>query len=262
MFEWREAGPFDLHLFTEGGSLEVTLFNLDREVIAAAGAEMPLGNEVAGEGYGHIHVPELPAGTYVLGFGPGGFATEYYWTTSLPPRIMEMAFHESYVLVWNSQPEQLYTVWSCFDLGAGSWNEEVSFWSEGPIMEWGDPALRPRRKFYKVGVSMNPEMLFGLWVNRSPETQNITQLEIRPEEDELFVHVWGKCHPEDCDWGEEGTAAADAYDGTITIVWDHGFAIEEQELSVIGEGYLKLVGHKEYFDERPEVFYTDIFVRP
>lgn len=262
MFEWREAGPFDLHLFTEGGSLEVTLFNLDREVIAAAGAEMPLDNEVAGEGYAHIHVAELPAGTYVLGFGPGDFATEYYWTTSLPPRIMELAFHEGCVFVWNSQPEQLYTVWSCFDLGAGSWNEEVSLWSGGPIMEWADPAVRPRRKFYKVGVSMNPEMSLGPWVNRSPETQNITQLEIRREEDELFVHVWGKCHPEDCDWGEEGTAVVDAYDGTLTIVWDHGFAIEEQELSMIREGYLKLVGHKQYFDERPEVFYTDIFVRP
>jgi hypothetical protein len=262
IFEWKEAGPFDLYLFTEGGSLEVTLFNWDREVIAASSAEMPLDNALPAEGYAHIHVAELPAGTYILGFGPGDFATEYYWTTSLPPRIMELGFHEGCAFLWNSQPDQLYTVWSCFDLDAGLWNEEITLRSEGPITEWADPAVRSRQKFYKVGVSMNPEMFLGLWVNQSLETQNITRLEIRPEGDELLVHAWGKCHPEDCDWGEEATAVADAYDGTLTIVWDHGFAIEKQELSMFREDYLKLLGHKDYLDDRTDVSYTDFFVRP
>ncbi len=267
IFGWHEEGDLNLYLFTEGGDhLEMTLYDLDGQIIATTVAEgdSPLGERAPGDSYGHIHVPDLPPGTYVLGFGPGDFATEYYWTTSLAPAVREIFLNREkhFEMVWDSLAEQMYTIYSCPDLQTGWWNEEASVWAEGPLMSWADANVRGIRKFYRVGVSMEPGMFLGAWVNESSETNNITHLEIREEEDELFVHVWGKCHPEDCDWGEQGTAVADAYDGTLTIVWDHGFAIEEQELSMIREGYLKLVGHKQYFDERPEVFYTDFFERP
>jgi hypothetical protein len=267
MFGWHEQGDLNLYLLTEGGNyLEMTLYDLDGQMIATTAGEgvRTLGEGTAGAYSGHLYVPDLPAGTYVVGFGPGDFATEYCWTTSLPPAVREIFLNRErhFEMVWDSLPEQMYTIYSCSDLQTGWWNEEASAWAEGPLMSWADANVRGTRKFYRVGVSMEPAMFFGPWVNEFSETNNITHLEIREEGDELLVHVWGKCHPEDCDWGEQATSVGDAYDGIITIIWDHGFAIETQELSMVREGYLKLLGHKDYLDDRTDVYYTDFFVRP
>jgi hypothetical protein len=43
----------------------------------------------------------------------------------------------------------------------------------------------------------------GLWNNVDAKTRSNTKLSIRREGDQYGIHAWGKCHPEDCDWGEE-----------------------------------------------------------
>jgi hypothetical protein len=42
----------------------------------------------------------------------------------------------------------------------------------------------------------------GAWVNADPATRGLSQIAIRSEGSQVFVHAWGRCHPRDCDWGE------------------------------------------------------------
>jgi hypothetical protein len=41
----------------------------------------------------------------------------------------------------------------------------------------------------------------GNWKNVDTNTQGITRIELTKSGGKIFVHAWGKCHPEDCDWG-------------------------------------------------------------
>ncbi len=43
----------------------------------------------------------------------------------------------------------------------------------------------------------------GRWKNADPATRGISQLNIHADGGQLIVRAWGKCHPNDCDWGEQ-----------------------------------------------------------
>jgi len=47
----------------------------------------------------------------------------------------------------------------------------------------------------------------GQWRNSDPNTSGITRLDIRVTGTNVTVQVWGKCHPEDCDWGRVSATA-------------------------------------------------------
>lgn len=47
----------------------------------------------------------------------------------------------------------------------------------------------------------------GNWKNTDPNTSGITRLEIKASGSQVTLHAWGKCHPEDCDWGEVSATA-------------------------------------------------------
>jgi len=42
----------------------------------------------------------------------------------------------------------------------------------------------------------------GNWQNTDPNTRGLTTLVISGNGNDLRMHAWGKCHPQDCDWGE------------------------------------------------------------
>ncbi len=44
--------------------------------------------------------------------------------------------------------------------------------------------------------------LTGNWKNTDPNTKGLTALLITGSGEALRVRAWGKCHPQDCDWGE------------------------------------------------------------
>ena len=71
----------------------------------------------------------------------------------------------------------------------------------------------------------------------------------------------GKMYPTDCDWGIETTATSDAVDGILNITWDHGFAIETQDLILLSDGRLKVVTFSDYLDDRPDKILTEYFIR-
>lgn len=42
----------------------------------------------------------------------------------------------------------------------------------------------------------------GTWKNVDRNTRGITTIKIKADGPNVRVHVWGKCHPKECDWGE------------------------------------------------------------
>lgn len=75
----------------------------------------------------------------------------------------------------------------------------------------------------------------GSWVNVDANTNAITKAKVRFQCQDLvingelyppgfpyYVHLYGKCHPTDCDWGEVG--ANRLSNGWIYTTIDHGFA--------------------------------------
>lgn len=53
-------------------------------------------------------------------------------------------------LMWSSEPEASYAVWSRASLSTAPWTLEVAIDSQGRLTRWTDPATSARAKFYRV----------------------------------------------------------------------------------------------------------------
>lgn len=68
--------------------------------------------------------------------------------------------------------------------------------------------------FFALRTTANP--LAGTWTNPAPEGRNgLNKLVIAATGNQLSIHAWGKCQPEDCDWGVQ-TAALDGEKATAS----------------------------------------------
>lgn len=99
----------------------------------------------------------------------------------------------------------------------------------------------------------------GHWINRDPNTRGITRVKIRAQGKNIYVHMWGRCHPYDCDWDEETTNISDALDGKIELKWNHGFAVRNQELYLLSESCLKLIGYTHFTDNSGRSDYDSVY---
>ncbi|MCK5028148.1 MAG: hypothetical protein KAR57_00845 [Bacteroidales bacterium] len=74
----------------------------------------------------------------------------------------------------------------------------------------------------------------GNWSNIDPDTRGITRVNVRficqdqilngqlyPPGPPFYIHIYGKCHPTDCDWGEVGAQQAGEF---VYATYDQGFA--------------------------------------
>jgi hypothetical protein len=74
----------------------------------------------------------------------------------------------------------------------------------------------------------------GSWANVNPQTSSITLVQVRfvcqdqilngkpyPPGPPYYIHIYGKCHPTDCDWGEVGATRPST---AITATYNQGFA--------------------------------------
>ena len=61
---------------------------------------------------------------------------------------------------------------------------------------------------YSAGVHAALSDFAGNWRNADTASPAITRLQVNVSGDGVTVHAWGKCHPQDCDWG---TVRAYAY---------------------------------------------------
>jgi hypothetical protein len=115
-----------------------------------------------------------------------------------------------------------------------------------------------------VSRALPPISLFlGSWTNENPDTGGVTRVEIRTESNTVYVHMWGKCHPTDCDWGETTTDISDANDGILSLTWVFYFKVETQQLSVLPDGRLQVTGHVHYTDDsgRQDRDYTEYYLK-
>lgn len=75
----------------------------------------------------------------------------------------------------------------------------------------------------------------GSWENVDPDTRSLTRIDLRfvcqdvmingqlhPPGPPWYVHLWGKCHPSDCNWGEVGAQRTGS--GYVYATYDQGFA--------------------------------------
>jgi hypothetical protein len=85
---------------------------------------------------------------------PGGFsATVDMGAYEYVPQAFALFIVEegpSPRLVWSSQLDTSYVVWSCLDLSAAVWNEEATVPSDGNATSWIDPDTASHWKFYRI----------------------------------------------------------------------------------------------------------------
>jgi uncharacterized protein YkwD len=103
----------------------------------------------------------------------------------------------------------------------------------------------------------------GSWTNKDPNTQSIARTSIRTDAAKVFVHMWGACAPTDCDWGETTTDITDVDDGVLSLMWDQGFEVRTQQVSLLPDGVLRVVDHSHFTDNsgRADLDSTDDFIR-
>ncbi len=89
----------------------------------------------------------------------------------------------------------------------------------------------------------------GEWTAEDADTRSLTRVAIRAEGDEAFVHVWGRCHPSDCDWGEAGADAdLDRPKPRLSVIYEPGFATEALSLRLVRPGLIAYRLETEFTD--------------
>lgn len=79
----------------------------------------------------------------------------------------------------------------------------------------------------------------GTWLNVDAKDGGITKLVLAENDSGTTIHAWGKCHPDDCDWGEAKLIVSGYNTSQRLAVWDRGFVMrymivrpENDELTV------------------------------
>ena len=85
----------------------------------------------------------------------------------------------------------------------------------------------------------------GEWTNKNFETQSVTRVHIRLDGDKIVAHEWGRCSPQECDWGD---ATATAKGSGLSVTWKTGFSIVTQELALLDDGSLQVSTHTHFTD--------------
>jgi hypothetical protein len=98
------------------------------------------------------------------------------------------------------------------------------------------------------------EVFWGNWVNVDPNTGGITRVVLEP----WSVHMWGACEPTDCDWGQTGYAI---HEDELQVVWDQGFVVEVQVLTLLADGSLRVETTSYFTDGTGTMTSTDTFAR-
>lgn len=76
-----------------------------------------------------------------------------------------------------------------------------------------------------------------------------------------YVHLWGKCSPSDCDWGEVAGRRLD--NGVIYSTYEHGFARRGIHMQSVSSGELWMYVYTQFTDGsgRPD-YEMELFMRP
>ena len=102
------------------------------------------------------------------------------------------------------------------------------------------------------------------WKNENPDSGAITRVDIDARLNQLIVHMWGKCHPTDCDWGTQSVPLSDTDKGVVRVRWNADFRVTQQEIRPLADRRLEVVGHTHFTDKsgRPDFDRVNYFLRP
>jgi hypothetical protein len=120
------------------------------------------------------------------------------------------------------------------------------------------PSIADTTSVMDTDPSRTSERLLGSWAGTDP--RGITNMIIRRDAGRILAHVWGACHPADCDWGEE---AVQVVNGTGTVTWNHGYAVVKMQLTPQRDGGLQVLWSSAYHDNsgRPNQTQTELFTK-
>ncbi|MGV3660904.1 MAG: hypothetical protein ACO1TE_12015 [Prosthecobacter sp.] len=112
-----------------------------------------------------------------------------------------------------------------------------------------------------AGGADGPAAAFvGDWCNRDFDTRGITRVRIYLDEGKIMVHMWGRCHPMECDWGETVATITPEDKRTLALTWEQGFATSVQKLILQEDGTLWLSGDRSYkTPNRPPLKETGVY---
>lgn len=97
----------------------------------------------------------------------------------------------------------------------------------------------------------------GNWVSKDRDTRNNTRVNIALTGGVYKVHMYGKCHPQDCDWGVE---TATRNQDELNMTWDQGFVVRKMNLRRNGNELI-VTTDSHYKDTRAPMHTVQEFVR-
>jgi hypothetical protein len=104
----------------------------------------------------------------------------------------------------------------------------------------------------------------GDWKNTDPKTRGITTLIITGNGNDLRIHAWGKCHPQDCDWGEVDayayapnvSAPIDPTAQAVSAVFTTGFSQTLLIITPAGKNVIRTQVYTRFTDNSNRSNYT------
>jgi hypothetical protein len=112
-----------------------------------------------------------------------------------------------------------------------------------------------------VAFAFTVNQYAGSWLNTDENTRGITKVQIREHDSKADVRVWGKCSPQDCDWG--WTPANSSTDGHLTANYQSAKIVRDLTLTMTNRMTLKVKVRTQYKDNsgRPTRIATYSFKR-
>lgn len=112
-----------------------------------------------------------------------------------------------------------------------------------------------------VAFAFTVNQYAGRWLNVDANTRGITRIAIKVHDSKADVRVWGKCSPQDCDWG--WTPANSYTDGHLTANYQSSNIVRDLTLTMTNRMTLKVKVRTRYRDNsvRPTRVRTYTFRR-
>ncbi len=101
----------------------------------------------------------------------------------------------------------------------------------------------------------------GTWMNTDTNTHGLTKVVVKGAGGKASVHVWGKCSPQDCDWGWSNCNSYS--DGHLSTQYRSDIAERNLTITMPTSGTLKVQMHTHFIDnsDRPDQDATYTFRR-
>lgn len=110
----------------------------------------------------------------------------------------------------------------------------------------------------------------GKWINENANTNNITKInfDLRYK---LYVRVWGKCHPKDCDWGQTVGIPYGGSQNTksVKVTYYKSFKVTNITIVPLSKTRIKVISYTKFKDKsgrkpfkKIEYFKKQFIVKP